>query len=170
MAVDSSTLELSMQSLLDCLCVALGTAGWEGECCLEPGVPAWGACCSDGGDGPTGKAWARLIEVYPTERFPTQSQAVDPSGGTTQWAMRVELGATTCVCFEMCDCDVRMKSARRVLNMAEAGLSAMACCSDQSGMCSDLRVVGLTMVGPEADCGGFNLQVVVPTQVCCPET
>lgn len=149
-----------LRDLLGCLCTSLAAAGWEGNCCLQPGAVAWTQCCADGGT-----AWVRLIEAYPSEHFPAQGQAVDPSRCEAQWAVRAELGALTCVCFELCDCEVRDANAVKVIALEGAMLDAVACC----GLGEDVRVVGLTGVGPEGECAGATLQVVAALSVCCPD-
>lgn len=150
-------IEAAMRGLLNCLCAALGTVGWTGDCCVEPGEVAW-----DTFDGPDGRAWARLIEVFPTLNFPVQSGPVDPEDVRTTWAARVELGATVPVCDEGCGCSVREANARELLNAAESGLTGVACCGTY-----DARVVGMAVNGPEGGNAGFTIQLIVPVDICC---
>lgn len=162
MSPSSAQLEAVLRSLLGCLCVALGEAGWEGDCCLEPGEAAWDQCCPGGCADGGGKAWVRMIELYPTDRYPLQGAPADPSKCEVEWAVRAELGATSCVCFEVADCEVREANARRVIQVVSAALGAAACCD-----VDDVRIEGVTVLGPQADCAGASMTVTVPTSVCC---
>jgi hypothetical protein len=157
-------MESAMQTLLNCACVSLGQVGWEGECCLEPAMVVWDQCCEDGG-----KAWARLINIYPSASFPGSSPPADPTKCETQWAMNIELGAITCICFELCDCEVRAANVTKVMDMTAAMMQAMACCADSCGL--DVRVGTVTTNSGSDDgsCAGVTMQVVVPlANFCCP--
>lgn len=165
------TLETTMQALLDCLCVALGGAGWEGSCCLETGPIVFDECCSNAVTGePGGKAWVRLIDIFPSLQFPLPSQAADLTADQTQLAARFEVGAITCICSELCDCETRNENARRTLAIAEAALVSLVCCTTPtSGCLTDARFAGLSQVGSaDSGCAGYSMVVAVPYQVCCP--
>lgn len=165
------TLEDLAQQLLDCLCAALGAAGWSGSCCLEVGPAIFDDCCTDKETGePGGKAWVRLIDIYPSTRYPNPAQPSDLVNEETELAARFEVGAATCMCFELCDCETRSANTSRALRIAEALLAALACCeSDISGCLTDVRFAGLSQVGsPEEGCAGYAATVTVPYKLCCP--
>ena len=151
-----------MRELLACLCTELGEAGWEGTCCVRAGEVAWDSCCEDGG-----MAWARLISVFPTDRFPFQGSPVDLSRTEAEWAARIELGAVTCV-GSVAGCDEAGTEA--VLGMGEAALRSLLCCASEGQICSDLRVGGLNITGPHGGCGGFTIEVWVALGVCCDDS
>jgi hypothetical protein len=153
-----------LREALGCLCAALGQAGWEGECCLEAGELDWETVCDDA-DTP-GRAWARLLNVYPTPRFPDQGGPADPSSDASEWAMTFELGAVMCLCPE-CGCEARDEQASTVLRMTRAALEAVACCT-LGGACGELAVSGLEQIGVLGGAGGFAMQVVAPISICCP--
>jgi hypothetical protein len=147
------------------MCTGLGAAGWTGDCCLEPGEVAWETLCING-DEP-GKAWARLVQIYPSPRFPSAGEPVNPQDCQAQWAMRIELGAIACMCWEQCDCDIKQANARLTLNMVQAALQSVGCCWPDVPVKPDVRVAELVTVGPEGGSAGFVMQLVLPTEVCC---
>lgn len=164
------TLETTMEALLHCFCTELGKIGWEGSCCLETGPVVLDECCSDVVTGEHGgKAWVRLIDVYPSAQFPVASQAASLTADQTQLAARFEVGAITCVCLELCDCETRSENARRTLAIAEAALASLVCCTAPvSGCLTDARFAGLSQVGTaDSGCAGYSMVVAVPYEVCC---
>lgn len=163
---DPTPVEAQLRELLNCLCTALGAVGWEGDCCLEPGEVVWDTMCNDA--AMEGKAWARLVQVYPSERFPAPSPPASLVKCGTALSMRVELGAIACVCWEVCDCDVREANAHLVLVMVKAALESVACCTPDGVDPEEVRLVQLDTVGPEGGSAGFVMELVVPTDVCCP--
>lgn len=149
--------QTQVQEVLNCMCVALGEAGWEGECCLEYGEPPADACCEEGEGG----AWGRLVDVFRRDGAPTTGLTYD-----SEWRMRVQLGLDVCVCFDMCDCEQKAENAALVMLYAEAALKGVACCG---GDCpGDVVVERLTVSPGEGGCGGFTMLVVVPYTLCCP--
>lgn len=157
--------ETAIVPLLDCMCTALGEVGWEGECCVEPGLPVFDNCCEEGG-----MAWARLVRAYPSTVFPQEDLSVALSDcQVSQWALAVELGAVRCVC-PTCDCSTKAPQASSTLAEAEAALRGIGCCF-ANGPCRDVeyKVVELSTVGPEAACGGFKIQLLRQYHTnCCP--
>jgi hypothetical protein len=160
--------ERTLQDLLNCMCISLAQAGWEGDCCLEALAPDWSACGQDSEtDRPVGHAWGRLLDVYPTRQFPTRAGPADPSSGEVRWVVLAELGAFTYVCPEDCGCDVRAANATLVMKIAEAGLAGAACCQDG---CSEVLISDLSTAASEDGCAGFTMQVVFPAELCCDAT
>ncbi len=168
--------EDAMQPLLDCMCDALAVQGWEGDCCLAAAEPSFVNCCEDAdeeGNGGGGGAWGRLVRAYPSSRFPAE----DGSAGlltectpTMQWALVVELGATRCICYELCDCGVRAQNATKVLNDMEAALQGLLCCFS-NGPCrgTEYQVQSIVPTNGRGGCGGFKIQLVRQyTMTCCP--
>jgi hypothetical protein len=159
--------ETAVQPLLDCLCDALGAAGWEGECCLNPGQPSLEMCCEGGG-----MAWGYLVRAYPSSSFPAEDFGASSQtncAGPTQWALVVELGASECVCDDMCSCAQKAENATRVLAHAEAGLRGLICCFSDAGPCSGLeyRIGGAETGGPEGNCAAFKIEVTVQYSMGC---
>lgn len=153
------------ESILDCACQALAEQEepWEGTCCVHPGQVAFDSCCEDGG-----QAWARVVKVFPTARFPMQDSSADPSTCQTAWSIELEIGVLRCVCFDMCDCEVTQENARKVYGDAEAVLRGIQCCFE-GGFCGglDYRISEQTIIGPEGGCGGSKVTLFVRHQVCC---
>lgn len=162
--------EAAIQPLLDCMCTALAEQGWEGQCCINPGIPAFDMCCETEYGG---QAWARLVNAYPSSTFPQEDFAAAPGTcfGGQLWALVVDLGAVRCVCMDMCDCTVKAMNAALVLGDAEAALKGVNCCF-VSGPCANIeyKINALTIVGPDGGCGGFRLEVVMQYSLnCCPD-
>lgn len=156
--------EFLVQDALNCMCIALGEAEWEGDCCIAPSRPAFDQCCETGG-----VAWGIVTDVYPTTRYPNRDSGADVTTCATTWAVSIELGAITCVCFDMCDCEVRAENATKVLTMAEAAMRGLICCYGTDTCPTDLRIGAMTMIGPDGGCGGFTITATLSTQLCCPE-
>lgn len=159
--------EEAIQPLLDCMCDALGAAGWEGECCINPGQPTLEMCCESGG-----MAWAYLVRAYPSMNFPSEDAGVMSQGncaGPTQWALVVELGASECVCDDMCSCAQKALNATQVLTHSEAAIQGIICCFGDSGPCSDneFRITGLETGGPEGNCAAFKIEVTLQYSMNC---
>lgn len=166
MSIESLTSELLL-----CMCTELAErTGWEGDCCLEPGQPALLPCT----DEDCGRAWARLVRMYPSQHFPRPdaNQDLVQECGLQQWALVLDMGAVRCVCADAtnCGCADKAADASRVLADTEAGLQGIMCCVE-SGRCGALeyRMGQATAVGPDAGCGGFRVEVTVAyTMSCCP--
>jgi hypothetical protein len=159
--------ESAIEEVLDCMCDALGAAGWEGECCLIPGTPSFDRCCEGGGE-----AWGRLVRAFPSVSFPLENgnSTLSECATVTSWALVVELGATTCICDDLCDCAVKAENAAKVLTIAEAALQGVLCCFIE-GPCRGLefRTTGLTPTNGLGGCGGFKIDLVMQYQMpCCP--
>lgn len=160
--------ESAIQPLLDCFCTALAEQGWEGVCCIHPGVPQLEMCCENGG-----QAWARLVRAYPSANFPSENPTnmVDNCVGAQQWALVVDVGAVRCVCDDLCDCAKKAENASNVLGDAEAGIKGLNCCFADDGACADVeyRLRALTIIGPDGGCGGFRVELLMAhTMNCCP--
>jgi len=160
--------ETAIEPILDCMCTALGEAGWEGECCLIPGTPSFDQCCEGGGE-----AWGRLVRAYPSASFPQEDGARNLLTECTPnmlWALVVELGAITCICDDTCSCAKKAENATNVLGISEAALQGVLCCFS-SGPCKgqEFIVTGLTPTNGFGGCGGFKIDLVVQyTMSCCP--
>lgn len=159
----------SITPVLDCMCTALAQQGWEGQCCVNPGIPAFDSCCEDGGT-----AWARLLRAYPSTVFPQENFTVANSdcNQSESWALQIELGAVRCVCFDMCDCAVKAANAAKVYGDAQAALKGINCCFS-SGAClgNEYKITGLTILGPDSGCGGFKIDMLIQAYLnCCPDT
>jgi hypothetical protein len=167
--------EEAMQPLLDCMCDALAVQGWEGDCCLAAVEPSFVNCCDgadeDGVGG--GGAWGRLVRAYPSSRFPAEdgnAGLLTECSQAMQWALVIELGATRCICYELCDCAVRAQNATRVLEDMEAALQGVLCCFT-SGACRgiEFQVQSIQPTNGRGGCGGFKIQIVRQyTMTCCP--
>lgn len=154
-------------NLLQCACIALGQQDppWEGECCVQPGIVSLDSCCETGG-----QAWARILRTYPTTTFPRPDETVDPAlCHSVSWATQIEIGVSRCVCFDMCDCEVKSENAQKVIGDAQALLRGVLCCFSE-GACSDMeyRILSQEMFGPQGTCAGSRLTVAVLDYICCP--
>lgn len=158
----------SITPVLDCMCTALAEQGWEGQCCINPGMPAFDSCCESEG----GTAWARLVRAYPSTNFPQEDFAIANSScnGSESWAAVVEYGAVRCVCLDMCDCAVKTDNATKVLGDAQAALKGINCCFT-SGSClnNEYKIGSLNILGPQGGCGGFKIEITQQVYLnCCP--
>jgi hypothetical protein len=158
----------AMEPLLDCMCESLALAGWEGDCCLVPGLPSFDTCTKTGGE-----AYIRLARAYPTQNFPREDRGTGMSQcmGTSVWALVLELGATHGICDDMCDCGKKAANADNVLRIAEAGLQGVICCLEQ-GPCigTEYVVTNMALNPPFGGCGGFKIDLVIQyVMACCGE-
>lgn len=168
------TMESVIEDVLFCMCSTLATqTGWTGECCVVPAKPSLESCCTRDQDGdPVGFAWGRLVRAWPTRRFPQEDfRGQDfTCDDRSQWALLVELGATICICADMCGCEQKAQNAHDVLAVAEAGLQGAICCFTE-GVCAgrEYLVTGMQPLMQQADCGGFTIELIIQYDLgCCP--
>ncbi len=157
------SIKSTIQDLLNCMCTAMGTAGWTGDCCLVPGTPAFDTCCGEEG-GNVGEAWGRLVNVTRREDAP---QPVDPALDPG-WQLTVELGATVCICFDLCDCALKTENGAKVIDVTEAALQGLACCYADQTCASDVDILSVVTIEPDGTCGGFVATLAVGYTLCCP--
>jgi hypothetical protein len=171
-AVDTSPGPLA-QALLQCLCTALETsiAGPVCQCCLHPGTVVPMDLCCDCGTG-QGQAAVRIVSIYPTRSFPTQTFLVErcPPG-----ELAVVLEMTVYRCAATMDdagnppsCAAMTHDALVAADDAGAMRCAALCCFGQ--LDPDLLVVlgAWQPLGVAGACHGGSMQVTVRASNLCP--
>lgn len=164
--------------LLECLCEHLATTmgGPVQRCCLYPGqIVPMDACCVTGDCHENGMAAIRVVNIFPTRRFPVQTQDFTPCTGI-HWAAVLELVVYRCAA-DMTDagcpppCNELQRDALIAIDDSLAMRRAIACCLGEDGVpCSDAVVPGpWAPIGPSGGCHGGQMQVTVDVGgVCCP--
>lgn len=162
------------QALLACLCSALDdtVGGPVCSCCLAPGPEPVDCCdCAEG----EGKAWVRVVRIFPTtSRFP--QQALDPGACRTGgWAVELELGVARCVATIDDDgnppsCDDRNADTIKILEDAAAMRAAVSCCYPSTDLGRAWRSVPgqWTPIAPAGGCAGGTMLVTIESADCCP--
>lgn len=174
MAVNLDTMTLPLaESLLACLCEALeGTiAGAPCHCCLAVGPPPADYCCECAG-GSSGQAWVRVVEIYPTSKFPVRTLELAKCGQTEAYAVELELGTYRCVSTLDDDgtpptCAQTTRDVEVQLDDAAAMRHAVCCFQAQEG--GRVLVRGSWQpIAPAGGCAGGIMRVTVAVYDCCP--
>lgn len=165
----------TLGNLADCICDALkadrGSAAlnWDGVCCIQPGSQvAFDHCC----EGEGGQAWVMASGGYLTNSFPTPAQATDPrcNNGYSQ-AVRIEVGAIRCVCYDGCSCEAKEQNAEMVLGDLRALIQGISCCftNDDGDGDTGWWIERWELIGPDGGCGGAKISLLVEQPLpCCP--
>jgi hypothetical protein len=168
MAADLTT---TMDTLTECVCTALETAGRPAcDCGLTIGVPAQGpaGCCEDCG-GVGGNVATFLERVYPVD--PTTYEQVVRREDCKPGAVAADISVTLVRCYPSMDAQGRMPSLETTteyahnLNTDIAAVWAALKCCDTPIVFRDSAIQG----DPEGGCAGFVIRVSVLVSMAAPE-
>jgi hypothetical protein len=146
------------QQLLACLCEALSTnPNPPAQCCLRVGDVVYAdfnqyqdQCCD-------GLAYVRVVRIYPTSEFPSQTEVWTPCAHTSI-AVELEMGVFRCEPqqlerVDLPSCDEWTAVATQVADDSQAMMSA-ACCLDQQLMVTSPGTPVLMSVWQPMNSGG----------------
>lgn len=166
-----------MSAVSDCVCAELakprngGTEpGWTGDCCVFPGTSvSFDSCCENGG-----QSWVTVKGGHPSTNFPDPEPTRETICAEIHtMAVRLEVGVIRCVCFDMCDCEVKEDNALNVIQDYEAVIRGLRCCFDEdaTGICGDRawRLNSFEFIGPEGGCAGSKVEIIVAVAAPCCE-
>ncbi len=158
------------EALAQCLCSMLEAEAPVRCCCVLPGAEvAWDDCSCDGTRG--GMAWVRIVNDYPTARFPQPyTGKSQPCGGAYDgWAGALDLGVLRCAPTvdargRLPSCEQQHTAARRAAADKHIMRRAVSCC----GWAEDRQIIehGWQALGPEGGCHGGVLTVTVNQHAC----
>lgn len=150
--------------ILDCVCSALKSSGWKGNCCVWPGAQvALDECCKDGG-----QLSIVLVNGYPSSRFPAQDATPTTCNGKTL-ATVFQLQVTRCVSDSVNDCDGKERDAALIMSDLVAMIKGINCCFRDEDTCGEWVLNSFKTFGPEGGCGGSIVDITVQEAYpCCP--